>query len=118
LVPPPPVVPTRKDVTVAEASALIEANKDNPDFVILDVRTPEEYAGGHIENSVNVDYEAADFRDQVGKLDKSKTYLVYCRSGIRSAAASDIMLEMGFDNIYNMTGGITDWQAAGYPVVQ
>jgi rhodanese-related sulfurtransferase len=114
----PTTAAARKNVSVTEASALIDANKDNQDFVILDVRTPGEYAAGHIETSRNVDYEAADFRDQVNKLDKGKTYLVYCSTGVRSAGASDIMVGLGFTDVYNMTGGITDWQAAGLPVVQ
>ena len=109
---------SRKDVTVADAHALIEANKGNPDFVILDVRTPAEYAAGHIEGAVNIDYEAADFRDQVSNLDKVKTYLVYCRTGVRSAAASDIMVGLGFKDVTSMLGGITEWQSAGYSVVQ
>jgi rhodanese-related sulfurtransferase len=120
---PPPTTdttttPGRKDISVSDAHALIENYRGNPDFVILDVRTPPEYADGHIEGAINIDYEAADFRDRVSKLDKVKTYLVYCRTGARSAAASDIMVGLGFKYIDNMTGGITDWQAAGFPVVQ
>jgi phage shock protein E len=105
------------NISVEDANTLITDNRGNPDFVILDVRIPEEYAAGHIENAVNIDYEAADFRDRVNKLDKGRTYLVYCRTGARSAAASDIMVSLGFTDVNNMTGGITDWQATSYPVV-
>jgi rhodanese-related sulfurtransferase len=108
----------RKDISVADAHALIETSQSNPTFVILDVRTPAEYAAGHIEGAINIDYQAADFRDRVSKLEKVKSYLVYCRTGVRSAAASDIMVDLGFYYVSNMTGGITDWQAAGFPVVK
>ena len=107
-----------KDVTPGQANALIQANAGNGSFVILDVRTPQEYSDGHLEGAINIDYNAPDFKDKVGKQDKNKTYLVYCRTGIRSAAASKIMAGLGFKNIYNMTGGITDWQALGLAVVK
>ncbi|MFH1647176.1 MAG: rhodanese-like domain-containing protein [Chloroflexota bacterium] len=107
-----------RDVSPAEAYALIQDNRNNKDFVILDVRTPAEYSGGHLENAVNVDSSAADFRDRINGFDKNQTYLVYCRTGARSAAARDAMMGLGFKNVYNMTGGIMDWQAADYPVVK
>ena len=106
------------DITVQKAYSLIQENEGNSDFVILDVRTPEEYSEGHIEGSINIDYYADDFENSLDELDKEKTYLVYCRSGRRSASARDIMSELGFKNIYNMSGGILDWQSADYPVVR
>jgi rhodanese-related sulfurtransferase len=112
----PPV--TRQEISVNDAHTLIEANQSDLTFVILDVRTPGEYADGHIENSVLVDFQAPAFRDEVARLDKGKTYLVYCRTGNRSAGASDVMVGLGFTDVYNMTGGITAWQAAGFPVVK
>jgi rhodanese-related sulfurtransferase len=107
-----------KNVNVAQAQELIQANQSNTGFIILDVRTPEEYAAGHIANAMNIDYSAPNFSDEVNRLDKTNTYLVYCHTGARSAAASQVMQGLGFKDIYNMTGGITDWQAAGYPVVK
>jgi len=80
------------------------------------VRTPSEYVQGYIKNAVNLDYNSPDFKALVNSLDKNKTYLVYCRTGVRSAAASQMMSELGFKDIYNMNGGITDWQAAGLPI--
>jgi rhodanese-related sulfurtransferase len=109
---------TYKNVSPTEAATLIENNAGNMDFVILDVRTPGEYVTGHIENSFNIDFEAAAFRDDVKALDTDKTYLVYCRSGRRSAEASAAMIELGFTDVTNMTGGISEWQAAGLPVVK
>jgi rhodanese-related sulfurtransferase len=109
--------PDRRDMSVADAHDLLERYKGNPYTVLLDVRTPQEYAAGRVAESLNVDYVAAGFRDEVNKLDRNKAYLVYCRTGIRSAAASDTMIGLGLE-VYNMLGGIDAWQAAGYPVVQ
>ena len=103
-----------ENVTVAEASTLIKDNQNNPDFVILDVRTPQEYADGHIADAVNIDLNSGSFDTEIAKQDMNKTYLVYCRTGARSASASGIMIGLGFTHVKNMTGGITDWTAAGY----
>ena len=108
----------RKELSVDEAHALIAANKANPNFIIIDVRTPEEYAAGHIENSVNIDYNSASFQEEIEKLDKNKTNLVYCRTGVRSTAASYTLVQSGFTSVYHINGGLVDWQAAGFPVVQ
>jgi rhodanese-related sulfurtransferase len=105
------------DVSVAEAYNLIQSNKDNSNFEIIDVRTPDEYAAGHLENSTLIDFDAANFKTEIDKLDRAKTYFLYCRSGNRSGQAQDIMEGMGFLSVYNMKGGITDWQTAGYGVV-
>ena len=114
----PAPVPAITNVSPAQADNLIKSNQTNTRLVILDVRTPQEYADGHLMNAINLDLNSADFTGEVGRLNKSLTYLVYCRSGNRSAAAAKIMLELGFKSVYNMTGGITEWQAAGLPVVK
>lgn len=74
-------------------------------MVILDVRTPEETAEGMIEGAEQLDYNADNFEAEIEKLDKEKTYLVYCRSGNRSGKACALMAEKGFKNLYNMKGG-------------
>ena len=66
---------------------------------VIDVRTPSEYAAGNIEGALNIDVQAADFADRVGELPKDDTYVVYCRSGNRSAAAIDIMKDLGFTSL-------------------
>lgn len=78
--------------------------------ILIDVRTPEEINEGIIEGAtVFVDYKNANFASEIAKLDKSKTYIVYCRSGGRSAGASDMMVGQGFQSVYNLEGGITGW---------
>lgn len=84
-------------------------NDDNA--VLLDVRTPEEVEDGYIPESTNIDfYLGQEFLDELEKLDKSKSYYVYCRSGNRSRQACAIMNSIGFDNAYNLEGGIVEWE--------
>jgi len=107
-----------ENISTQEAYVLIQENKDNQHFIILDVRTPEEYASGHLENTINLDYYSATFRDEINQFDKKGTYLVYCRSGRRSEGAVNIMKELGFGEVYNMLGGIVQWEAEGLPTVK
>jgi len=107
-----------ENITPQEAFALIQNNQDNPDFVILDVRTPEEIAHGYIENAINMNFYSETFRDELDSLDKNKTYLIYCRSGGRSGNALNIMEELNFREGYNMSGGITAWVAEGLPTTK
>ena len=109
--------PVITNVSPFQASGLILANKDNARFVIVDVRTPSEYANGHIAEAINIDINSGVFREKAQHLAKDNTFLVYCRSGSRSAVASKILAELGFARIYNMTGSIREWQAAGLPLI-
>ncbi len=88
-----------------------------PDTVLLDVRTPAEFASGHLPGAVNVDIESADFGQQIMALDQAKSYAVYCRSGNRSKAAVTAMQQAGFTKLFDLSGGITAWQSAGGEVV-
>ena len=107
-----------KTINTVESAEMIKKNLKNKNFVILDVRTPEEYAKGHLANATNIDFKANDFAEKVGKLDKSKTYLVYCHSGHRSASAVEIMKTQSFQTLYNLDGGITQWTTDKNPVVK
>lgn len=95
-----------KHVSLEEARKLAEENNDDPDFVILDVRTPEELQSGVIGEPVNIDIYDPNFAAKIGNLDKEKTYLVYCRSGNRSKAAAGLMKQLGFKKIYEVDRGI------------
>lgn len=97
---------------------LIQQNENNAGFIILDVRTPSEYAAGHIEGAINIDFYSSEFEEMVKALDRDDTYLVYCRSGNRSGQARDLMGELGFAEVYNLSGGINAWQDAGLATVQ
>lgn len=87
-----------------------------PTAVLLDVRTPGEYSGGHLQNALNIDWNSDSFDQQISSLDKSKPVLVYCRSGSRSAAAASRMRSAGFKEVYELQGGIMKWTSAGLPV--
>jgi len=107
-----------EDITPQEAFTLIQENQDNPNFVIIDVRTPEEFAEEHIENAINIDYRSETFQDELNKLDKNKTYLIYFRSGRRSGDALGMMAELDFREVYNMLDGINGWKAEELPTIQ
>ncbi len=104
-----------ENITPKEAYIFIQENKDSLNFVILDVRTSEEFLDEHIENAVNLDYYSNTFRNDLDKLDKNKTYLIYCRSGSRSGNSLNIMKGLDFREVYNMLGGITKWKSEGLP---
>jgi phage shock protein E len=88
-----------------------------PGTVLLDVRTPAEYAAGHLPEARNLDMNSSGFTQQLSILDKSASYALYCRSGTRSNIAAQQMLAVGFTNVVDLTGGITAWTAAGRAVV-
>jgi phage shock protein E len=86
--------------------------------VVLDVRTPKEFTAGHIPGATNIDWNGADFAKRAATLDKSKTYLVHCAVGGRSAKASEQMSALQFTNVYNLEGGMKAWEKAGKPVTK
>lgn len=108
---------TFRNITVVQADSLIDSNIYNPDFRIIDVRTPLEYGTGHIEHAVNINFNAADFDASLDTLDKTKSYLIYCQSGGRSGQAFTKMRAKHFVVVYNMLYGFTAWRNAGYPYV-
>ena len=96
------------NLTQEEWVEQLEADKN---AVILDVRTEEEVQQGYIPNAIHIDIKQGQgFIDEVEGLDKTKNYYVYCRSGARSANACNIMNKLGFENAYNLMGGILDWE--------
>ena len=96
-----------------EAQALIDTGK----VKLLDVRTPEEFAAGHIAGAENIDFRAADFADQIDALDQGESYVVYCHTGNRSGQATALMAGKGFASVTDVDGGIEAWTAAGLPTV-
>ncbi|MFT3788323.1 MAG: rhodanese-like domain-containing protein [Tepidisphaeraceae bacterium] len=94
-----------------------DALRSQPMQIVLDVRTPREYADGHVPGAINVPMGKA-FDQAIASQDKSKAYLVYCHSGKRSFLASKRMHELGFNNLLNFRGGIVAWEEAGKPMVK
>ena len=105
-----------KKIQVVKPAKFEAMLKSDPNLVLLDVRTPEEYAGGAIANSINIDFYAEDFSDKIAKLDKDKTYLVYCRSGNRSNKTAVMLSEKGVKNVFDLDGGTQAWKEAGFPL--
>lgn len=86
---------------------------ESGEYIVLDVRTAEEYDEQRIgDDALLVDFYAADFKQQLDALDKSKKYLMYCRSGGRSSAATEVMKGLGFEEFYELKGGINSWNRA------
>ena len=85
--------------------------------VILDVRTPGEFAEGYIEGAQNIDFQSGNFENEIAALDENVTYAVYCRSGNRSGQAAKIMHDAGFHDVYNLDGGVIDWTNEGMLLV-
>ena len=98
--------------------ATYEKQLKQPEVQLIDVRTPEEFSQGHLENAKNINIMAEDFDAQVASLDKSKPVMVYCKSGGRSARASERLKELGFTTITDLEGGNTNWNSENKPTVK
>lgn len=99
-----------------DAKAFHQKMQATPEGIILDVRTPGEFAGGSIPGATNLDYNGSAFKEGIAKLDKGKPYFVYCLSGGRSGSAAKYMRSNGFNEVYDMSGGLLVWQKEGLPI--
>lgn len=108
---------TSTDSGLVDATAF-QTVTEKPDVVVVDVRTPAEYASGHLPNAVNIDVESPTFSSQIAKLDPNAEYAVYCRSGNRSQTAVAQMSDAGLTQTSELDGGILAWQAQGLPIVR
>ena len=106
------------DAQNALEPAAFEAKITTPNVQLVDVRTPQEFANGHLVNAKNVNFNDAEFKQKIALLDKSKPIAVYCGVGGRSGKASKILIELGFKDITDLAGGITAWSAANKKVVK
>lgn len=108
---------TKLELTsVGDVAEIVASPPD--DLVILDIRTPEEFAAGHIAGAINIDYYAADFESKLSSLDPDVPYVMYCNSGNRSSNALPLMDSIGFQEVYELDGGIQAWFSAGQPIEQ
>ena len=104
---------TTNDIEIDEFKKKMASEK----YVLVDVRTAEEFTGGHIEGALNIDYFSATFSDDISKVGFEIPVLLYCRSGNRSGKAMKIMKELGFKEVYNLEGGIKGWISSNNPVI-
>lgn len=100
-------------VSAAEAATVIA---DTPGAVVLDIRTPEEFADGFIAGAVNIDFYEPNFAQQIDLLPKDTPYVVYCRSGNRSSLAMGTFADLGFTDVTEIDGGIVSWVGSGLPL--
>jgi len=99
-------------INAKESQKLIATKK----VVVLDIRTPEEFAAGHIAGATNINFNSPDFAKAISGLDTNKTYLVHCASGKRSSQALPVFKKLKFPSLYQLDGGIKAWEKAGLPV--
>lgn len=107
----------RMNVTVAQAKYIVDTTGVNPDFVILDIRTPSEYCNSHIANAIHINFYDVNFSAQLGALDHNKMYLLHCAAGSRSTPTFTSMQAKHFREVYHMNNGFGTWLSLGYPYV-
>ncbi|MDZ7879794.1 MAG: rhodanese-like domain-containing protein [Saprospiraceae bacterium] len=98
--------------------AFRKAYKKAKNRVLLDVRTPDEFGEAHLKKAKNIDYKDENFEEKISQLDKSKNYYVYCKSGVRTAAAVEVMQKQGFSHVFVLDGGLLAWQEMKLPVAK
>ena len=103
-----------KHTTGKDAKALLDAK--DAKIVVIDVRTPAEYAEGHIAGAKNINFNDADFAEKLGAVDRKQTVLVHCGRGGRSTSSLEVFKKLGFKTVIHLDGGFSDWVRAGHPV--
>jgi rhodanese-related sulfurtransferase len=109
---------TVRELAPAQFKAMLDRRGVDAGLVLLDTRTPKEFRQGHIEGALLLDFHAGDFRDRLKALDRNKTYLIYCRSGNRSAKTLAMLDPLGFRNAYHLRSGLIGWARENYPLVK
>ena len=104
-----------KDIFPTEAWELISKNREGDDLVIIDVSTPQEYKDLHLEGAINMNLISRFFKTRLDAMDKSRTYVVYCKVGGRSKIAQKLMQQLEFRTVYNVVGGTLLWEEEGLP---
>lgn len=109
------VDPVIETVSPERASEIIDGGDG---VVVLDIRTPEEFAEARLAGAVNIDFYADDFQDRLAELDKGTDYVLYCRTGNRTSTAREMMRDLGFSSVHEVDGGIVNWYESGLPIEQ
>jgi len=95
---------------------VLDKKTNDPNVIVVDVRTPEEYAAGHIENARLINFYDTNWSEQMSQLDKNKPVIVYCAVGGRSGKAYAALQKLGFKTIYDMKGGFDAWKKNQLPI--
>ena len=104
-----------KDIFPSEAWELISKNRKGDDLVLIDLSTPQEYKDLHLEGAINVNLFSRFFKTRLDVMDKSRTYVIYCKMGGRSKIVKKLMQRLGFRKVYNIVGGKLLWKEEGLP---
>lgn len=107
---------TFENLSAKQSAELIQEHQKNPEFIIIDLRTNGEIAGGKLKNSIQYDYMKPGFMEKLNSLDRTKTYLIYCQSGYRSEKTFNLMQRFNFKNVFHMNRGFISWASSGLPV--
>jgi rhodanese-related sulfurtransferase len=109
---------TAQFLSAREFKSILDRSPLGPDLVLLDIRTPREFTDGHIEGAVNIDYYNQNFIPRLKTLDRHKTYLIYCRSGNRTAKSLAIFKKLGFTRVSHLESGLVGWVRERFPLVR
>jgi len=105
-------------INPSQATVMIQKNKNNPFFAVLDIRDFKDFINGHITGAVNISYKLKNFEQIINDLDKDMIYVVYCEDGTQSKKTLDMMLKSGFKKVYIISGGYKEWIHEGYSVIR
>lgn len=114
----PTITGVSTKITVVTPDQAVSLLKENPAFIVVDLRTAKEFAEEHIAKAQNVNYLADNFESELSKLDREKTYLIHCRSGKRSTGSLETWKKLGFKRLYHLDGGLISWKKSGNEVVK
>ncbi len=103
-------------VQITSKDAIKYLTEPLPNMVFLDIRTPQEYAAGHIPGAILIDFYSPQFKEKLDMLDRDAPYVLYCRTGNRSGRSLQILNAMGFTQIYHMRDGIIGWNTNDFPL--
>ncbi|MDD1679813.1 MAG: rhodanese-like domain-containing protein [Methanomicrobiales archaeon] len=105
-----------RECSPKELEQILKNHREGSSCIILDVRTPEEYSSGCLARAENINFSDPGFRNTLERLDKTRTYVVYCRHGVRASRVLRMMADLGFHEVYSLQGGIERWRESGLPV--
>jgi len=103
---------TLRDISITEAATALKENKE---LIIIDVRTAKEFEKEHLKGAKNIDIKDDQFENKIAKLDRTKNYLIHCRSGVRSAKALKVFRKLNFENVLHMKDGLLGWAKENQP---
>jgi rhodanese-related sulfurtransferase len=105
-------------ITITPQSALKLVEEKGSEITIMDIRPKDEFENEHIPGAVNLDYDGHQFQQKVDKLDKTKSYIIYCHSGVRGGYFMNKMKDSGFNGAYNILGGFVGWKVSKLPLTK